>query len=251
MKKINEKDIEQYIRFPQELSAEEIAEIVYAIESSDETRIIYEFLREYYLNLDRIELSKTYTFSLRAVHLRQANSGPVVLAAMTTEKPIQKLKTRATLVSEEHNTLIRVLENIDTNLLQFHILSQQYNSERAILSIMNPEIDLVSDKNGKVRNVENLSDIQWETISTILRLPVYKIKIDLNARVPNLLQNVLDSNIEISYADEKLKLRVLNSSKLTRVLSIQGQEVLLNYFDNQIAEIECYGDKSVTLYFYE
>ncbi|MEX0721400.1 MAG: hypothetical protein WD059_12080 [Balneolaceae bacterium] len=257
MKKISEHIIEQYIRFPQELSLVERKEVSFAIKHSQEAKKIYSFLKEYYQEFDRLFGVQTNIIPLQVAEYKNDKTGPVVLAAMTPETTTQVLKTKAILVSEERKTLVRILENQLSHSLQFHIISEQKNQvERAILSLVHPEMDLVTDENGKLKNVRELSDVHWESVSTLLRLPVEKITLDTDGSIPHALQNVLDSEMTISQKKNKLELNVINAdSKLTRVLAVNGEHVVLQHFEEQKAEIDLAdGDitgGSVTLYFYE
>ncbi|WP_020403680.1 hypothetical protein [Gracilimonas tropica] len=252
MKRISEHTIEQYIRFSYELSTAKKEEIRKAIEESAEAKKIYEFLVKYYQELDRLSDTRTSIISLKAFRYDSKEPGPVVLAAMTSEQKKRSLTTKATLVSEEYKTLVRVLEKEADHSLQFHVISGDSDRSRyAILSLVNPEIDLVTDQNGKLKDVRNLSDLNWDSISSILRVPVMLVEVDPKKTEAFRLANqesvglgLHGKTLEVHLSEEK--------TRFSRMLLVQEEYSELKVINQQKLSFELPSvDKECTLCFYE
>lgn len=164
-----EEHIEKFIRFPKELTQKECDEVKILFEDSKEARDFGVWLSEFYKEFD--VLNRPVLFTLSNKRIKVMNSGPVVLAAMTQEKK-KGLITKATFISEEESTLVRVLEDSETKKIQFHILSKFIAKEdRALIGFENSGIEFVTDKGGKLKDVkqESLSGINWDKALLLLR----------------------------------------------------------------------------------
>lgn len=251
MKKISEHSLEQYIRFSYELSPARRDEIKRAIRNSEELQQIYNFLKVYYKELDQVSVVQANVFPLQPMQYEKRKAGRVVLAAMTSSPKNTALLTRATLVSKECKTLVRVLENEIDQSLQFHIISEKDGqNERAILSLVNPDIDLVTDDFGKLKGVRNLSDIDWESISSVLRVPVLKLAMDLKTAT---FPSAGNSNIQMHYEGKKIEVSVEKCDKsYSRILLVQkGYTELQVITTNKVVFDLEINDVPFTLYFYE
>lgn len=253
MKKISEYRIEQYLRFPEELNSEERKEIVLAIRQTPEARELYDYLKEFYTEFDRFSRSQAFVIPLKAVTEKVMNQGPVVLAAMTPKADSSSLLTKATLISKEHKALVRVLENQEDQTLQFHVLGERpHLNECAILSLVDPEIDLVTDKHGRLKHVKELSDIKWNEVSTLLRLPVFKKEFQLTTPTPFRVTDISDTDILINRHEDRLILKFEKKDhRLTRVLLVQENSTELFRVDHLKLTIDISKEAGASLYFYE
>lgn len=253
MKKITEHKIEQYLRFSYELTKEEMEEIKEVLEYSEEAQKMYAFLKQYYDELDRVSGIRSYVIPLKTKKDTPQFSRPVVLAAMSAEKKAASLVTKATLISEEHKTLVRVLEDQSDHTLQFHVIGERPdNNERAILSVVKHNVDLVTDNRGKLKNVRELSDIHWNEVSTLLRLPVYKTEFALNNKSFT-LTDIAGTDVRIGQDKEHLIVTIedITSSGLTRILMVQDNSVELRRLENSKVRFQLDKQADVQLYFYE
>ncbi|MCP9291479.1 hypothetical protein [Gracilimonas sediminicola] len=254
MSKIDEYKIEQYIRFAEELTEEEKNEVERLIETSDEMQAIYLFLKQFYEEFDKASRVSKAVIPLTLLQKHQ-HSGPVVLAAMTKESSASGLVTKATLVSEERKTVVRILEDEQSHSLQFHVIgNQKQPNSYVILSLLNPQVDLVTNEKGKLKGVQELSDIDWSTVSTLLRIPVFKTTV--HPGISNKSFNVKNESgqeVEIQKYDEHVQIKVKNEgSVLSRVLVVQDKSSDLIKMSGQPINFELTDPHSKAhLYFYE
>lgn len=254
MKKVSEHRIEQYLRFPDELNSEERKEIRQAIQQSPEARELHDYLKDFYTEFDRISRSQAFVIPLKAANEKSIRQGPVVLAAMTPKSnSSSSLLTKATLISKEHKALVRVLEDQKDRSLQFHVLGERpHLNERAILSLIDPEIDLVTDKYGRLKHVKELSDIHWQEVSTLLRLPVFKKEVQITTPTPFRVTGVSGTDILINRNEDTLTFEFEKSDhRLTRVLLVQDNSTELFRIDHLKLTIDISKEAGASLYFYE
>ena len=172
MQKIDEHKIEQYLRFPEELSTEEIREVEELIAANPEAKAVAEWMRDFYAEYDL--LNRPLIMQLSPQKFTANHSGPMVLAAMTTPESVTGLQTKVTFASRENQTLLRVLEDAENHKLQFHVISRFLGPEdRALIHLKEPGIELITEKGGRLVNVVNpsLSGLNWENILAELRMP--------------------------------------------------------------------------------
>ncbi len=173
MNSVKNHHIEQFIRFPEELSREEFEYIQKYISENEEAHQLAVWYREYYQEFDI--LNRPVLFKLSIKKVSPTYSGSLVLAAMSETKPQKGLVTRATFSSDEESTLVRVLEDMATNKFQFHVLSRFINDEdRVLIGFGNSGVELITNKGGKLRNIEQdtLSGIHWNEALLLLRFPI-------------------------------------------------------------------------------
>jgi hypothetical protein len=254
LSKISEHKIEQFIRFSYELSREEKEAIKREVETSEEAQKIFQFLSDYYEELDKTNKLSAHLIPLNIFKEKQ-HPGPVVLAAMSTEIEESTLTTKATLVSEEHKTLVRILENRKNKSLQFHVIGEDIDRNRhAILSLVQQEIDLVTDQYGKLKGVQELSDIKWDEVPALLRLPVDKCQIHNVEDGETLQPKKVDGfNIRLSEDGQEILIDVENAvSNITRILMTQGAySELRKANQSHINFTRKQTEEEATLYFYE
>lgn len=167
-----EKHIEQYIRFAEELSTEEIREVEELIAANPEAKAVAEWMRNFYAEYDLI--NRPSVMQLSPQKFTAVHSGPMVLAAMTAPENISGLQTKVTFASREHQTLLRILEDAESHKLQFHIISRFLGREdRVLIRLKELGIELITEKGGRLVNVVDpaLSGLNWENILVELRVP--------------------------------------------------------------------------------
>lgn len=250
MKRIQEKDIEQFVRFPHRLNADKINDIREAIDDSDETREIYEFYCEFYKEYDRVSEKRAYTIQLSTFRKTRIH-GPVILAAKSVADDHEKLKTLTTLVSEEHKVVVRVLENSTDASIQIHVLNNKSESiGHTVLSLPEYDLDIVTDEQGKVKGIKNLSDVEWNRIKPILRLPVKK-KV-FNAKDTSDSHFEVEGNeVEIAIGNEYVELNSnLFLTDISRLLLVTAIETELVRTGQETVRVNMEKPEDLTVYFY-
>ena len=121
MKKPSEKQIEQYVRYPEELSEKEKDWIETILKTDEELKLIAEWFRRFYVILDEVDLDDDQLYPNEKHHpsviflkpLKSAiNNGRrnFILAAQTdgaeTTNMIEQIRTFA---SKKYGTVVRVL----------------------------------------------------------------------------------------------------------------------------------------------
>jgi hypothetical protein len=181
LNKPTEKEIETYIRFPEELTDNEILRVEKWIEQDKALKMLAEWFASFYDLTD--ELSKPQ--SLQPSKLNKIDLEPMpehtvnkrrrfVLSAQTAvrRKGIDPVHT---FISEEHRTLIRVLDLKDKQTTQIHLLSDQVGSNDVVLlHFINQNLYLASQPGGKIEiSYSKLSkEMVEEWSSCTLLLPI-------------------------------------------------------------------------------
>jgi hypothetical protein len=99
----------------------------------------------------------------------------MVLAAKTPETALRKFQTVATLISEPHNTLVRIQRNNETQTYTLYVHTDDPRKrEWAIVSFPELAADFVTDEKGQVtfQLPNDQIPANWEALKGILRLPV-------------------------------------------------------------------------------
>ncbi|XWN37859.1 MAG: hypothetical protein ROO71_02805 [Balneola sp.] len=164
--------VEQFLRFPKELSREEYAKMEQLIKHDVNAREIAEWLGVFYDELDQI--NKPAVIQLHPKSYDPKTSGPMVLAAMTSETLETGLATRAVFAAEEHHTLLRILEDRKQKAFQFHVISKYVGTEdRVLVEIQEPGLEFVTAKGGSLKNIrkKELSDLNWDEAFAMVRVP--------------------------------------------------------------------------------
>lgn len=176
MKDITEKEIEQYVRFPQEISEEQWARIKKKIDASQELQEIAQFFKEYDEYLDEaIRASRSINIiplTLFKPEQKFTKPNRLILAAQTKQQS-SKLQTVATLSSEENETVVRILSEKETDKCRIHVLSNRLeNQAPSILSFQDIGTDLVIGKDGRLRFEPDFNphNYDWSSASFALRL---------------------------------------------------------------------------------
>lgn len=185
MSDITEKEIEQYIRYPESLDAERRLQVKQAIQASAEYQEIAAFFREYDRLFTDIVRQKCRSHVVDLHFFRpdssSGSSNRLVLAAQAGREQAQQLRTVATLASDENQTLVRILRE-DAETYRIHVISPLLESgDISILSFADLGIDLVISEEGRLRFSPDfdLESYDWSSASFSLRLPVKAFSIPL------------------------------------------------------------------------
>jgi hypothetical protein len=237
--------IEQYLRFPEELSITERSEMAQLLKNNAEARNIAEWLTSFYDEYD--QMMKPALIKLSPQKYDPKISGPMVLAAMSPDAMPKELSTKATFASEEHKTLLRVLENTQLHNLQFHVLSKYIGSnDRVLIEIEDSGLELVTEKGGILKNIENpeLSDINWDEALALVRVPFSSCSFnsdDRNLKVCDECTISIKGNLCLIQVD---------SATVSRILIDQKNEVSLYYTKEKLIEAEIDPTQSFTVHLY-
>lgn len=248
MKSITEYHIEQYVRFPEELSKQELNEIELFISQNNEAQELADFYKEFYEELD--VLHRPTFFNLQNKNLKSSYVGPMILAAMTNIKKESGLITKATFGSKEESTLIRVLEDTKHNQYQFHVLSKYLrNDDRALIGFGNTGIELITDKGGKLKNIQGhtLSDINWKDALLLLRLPT-SICSYFPSGEPQEFTVCEECMLSVK---DKICDFTANNPNITRVLVEQNDNIRLYFYSENTLSISVDENEPFILYLYE
>jgi hypothetical protein len=177
---ITEYHIEQFIRFPEELTLEEHKEIEQALASNAELRSIAQFFRKFYAEFDKITGSKTQKSAVIRLEPMQyqpdsGSKGRLILAAMSPAVEQAELRTVATFTSAREETVLRLLYNIPDQEYQLHLISNTIpDDEMAILSINALGVEMIVGETRKqsFRLQDDEEEYRWDEISCELYRPV-------------------------------------------------------------------------------
>lgn len=139
--KPTEKHIEQYVKYPSEMSREEKIWIESWVQKDKEIHLLIDWYKEFYAEIDKIERDKNRPKSVPSViHLtpfqnRSKFSNGFILAAQTpvSRKKGSALKSVKTFVSEEHKTLIRILHDNDERKSKLFVISEYVEKDDIVL----------------------------------------------------------------------------------------------------------------------
>lgn len=254
MKRITEKIIEQYIRYPGELSEEEKQAVTQAISQPGEIRQIYDWLSGFYDQLDAIKGRHVLTIPLTFKNFTAAKAGPVALAAKS-KTGNEGLKVKAVLVSEKEGVLVRILEHAATQTFSMYVLHKNpQKNTYAILSLQNPNVDFVTDQKGKLQNESSLGDFDWENSHPLLRLSSGNVPLSKKQLADcNISTQILDDVIDITSRDGKLKIELGdNNSGFSKILVVQDGDKQLHQLEEKTTQFETnHLNKPLAVYFYQ
>lgn len=177
---ITEYQIEQFVRFPEELTPAEYSEIEQALASDAELRSIAQFFRKFYAGFDKItdsDTQKPAIMRLDPMHYQPdpGSEGRLILAAMTPTVKQEELRTVATFASAREETVLRLLYNIPEREYQLHLISNTVpDDEPAILSIGALEVEMIVDETRKqsFQLPKDEEEYHWDEISCEFYRPV-------------------------------------------------------------------------------
>ena len=119
--------------------------------------------------------------------------------------------------------------------------------ERVIINIDQQPIDIVTEKGGKLKNIQQeiFSDINWKHASLVLRLPTSIC--DYNPKTPNMLFTVCDE-CTLSITGNTVQFTTSETS-ITRIILVQDNRSQL-YLEDQDISFTVDPDKAFILYLY-
>lgn len=189
MPPFDESLIERYVRQPGALSAQERRVAVEVLETHPAARALADTLQTFYREFDALEETdaprvERFMEGLfpepRVIPLRPFRSEPhdagsshkALLAAMSPSAQ-ERFETVATLASEAHGVLVRLLCDRSSNTYRLYTLAEN-EERRAHVVISFPELalNLVTDEQGRVDFSLNAEAVDWTSIRAVLRLPV-------------------------------------------------------------------------------
>jgi hypothetical protein len=180
-----EKDIEQYIRFPEQLSPESIRRIELALEENEELELLANWFSRYYQFVDdsgRRTPARPPQIELVPMKIADSKQRTMfVLAAKTEDPKTEDIETVRTFVSDRYRTLMRVLYDRKRNLTRIHVVSDHVGKQDIVL-IYFPDNDLhlVSKPGGKAEVPEEQigKELVESWSSCRILLPVSRSKIN-------------------------------------------------------------------------
>jgi hypothetical protein len=180
-----EKDIERYIRFPEQLSPEDIRRIENALEENEELSLLADWFSRYYqLVDDSVRKTTVRPPQIELTHMKMVESKQrtmFVLAAKSEGAKMESIETVRTFVSDRYRTLMRVLYDKKRNLTRIHVISDHVGNQDVVLIYFpDDNLHLVSQPGGKaVVPEEQLGKDQVKTWSACrILLPLLRSKIN-------------------------------------------------------------------------
>ena len=232
MDKITEIQIERYIRFPNTLTAEEFRIIKLYLAENEEARSIAIWFQQFYSEFD--QLSRPSIVTLDYYKPKAQNGGPLVLAADSGPDNSMELVTRATFLAEQEGTLVRILEDKRNQKYQIHVLSKFLNEdERVLINIDQQSLEIVTDRGGKIKNIEEpvMSDINWKSASVVLRLPSSTCSFDpQNTSLPftvcdECTLNWIGNDVYFSTTEASITRVLIDQEGHTELIYLEQQEI--------------------------
>lgn len=244
MKPYHEYQIEQYLRFPEELTELQLQEIEHLLATDPMAKQFALWINNYYRELDLIGRP----LSIRVSKIPDTYRNPVtlVLAAMSPPRPTIKLRTTATFGSQEDHTLLRILEKEDDQTMQFHVISRfLHENDRVVIGMEGKGLELVTARGGVLRDIDRsqLEDIRWDSGTIWMKLPVLIWHHDPEKK------ESITQDISIRFGKDTVSLSV-HDNNVTRVLVEQGGQSLFYHVTEDSVQIPLTESEPATFYLY-
>ncbi|MDX1641905.1 MAG: hypothetical protein R3220_09430 [Balneolaceae bacterium] len=188
MNRPTEKHIEQYVRYPSQLSREEKAWIEEWIDKDNEIHLLVKWFKEYYAEVNKVESRKNKPKSvppviqLKPFEKKSKISNGFILAAQTpvSGKKRSALKTVKTFVSNEHKTLIRILHDDHEKQTKFFVISEFVDDDDIVLMNVSEEQSFFVSRPGGTfivsdQRISEKKIMDWSTCR--LHLPLAKMDV--------------------------------------------------------------------------
>lgn len=211
MEKPSEEYIENYVRYPSDLSTKEILWIEEWIQKDCEVRLQVDWFRKFYETVDQVEQLKTSSpdkpqhIQLKKFDKEKSATGNLSVQNTAFSGEKSGFKTIQTFISEEHKTFVRILHDKDNNRSKLHVMSEFVDSDDVVLiKISGEDILLVSELGGTVRIPKKipLNKIRrWGNCK--LYLPITKIHVYRDTRTNHINIDSLDAGRDKSRIDLK------------------------------------------------
>lgn len=212
MEKPSEEYIENYVRYPSDLSTEEILWIEEWIQKDCEVRLLVDWFRKFYETVDQVEQLKTSSPDKpQHIQLKKFDEGKSDSKGIFSETPEltreePNLKTIRFFFSEEHKTFVRILHDKDNNRSKLHVMSEFVDADDVVLiKIPGEDILLMSELGGTVRIPKKipLNKIKrWANCK--LYLPITKIHVYRDKRTNHINIDSLGTDRDKSSIDLKV-----------------------------------------------
>ena len=264
---ITEDHIEKFVRFPELLSKSEKEKIRKAITESPELQELANWFRNFYDDLDKVrDAKKRHVISLTPFeHSSAQNSkpSPLILAAKSNKRNKDPLETIATFVSEEEQTVVRVLYKHNSEEYQIHLLRNEEPKEDELFILSIDEIaDFVIDSSRHISFASNtdLDSIDWDNTSLSLRSPVENFKLTPKRHGnknsdKSLLKNGFHIEQNVSDKITEIKIRKSTSTEGVNRLVTKNEgdsyEIFLFGLDNTVQISLEEGQQNVSCWLFE
>jgi len=156
LNRLTEKDIETYVRFPDQLSEEEKNRIESELASDEESLLLADWFEQFYKLTDQAIVTGKSSKPSRMV-MRPAENNHLfrarrfVLAAKAGEQKSGPVHIK-TLQSDEFRSLLRILYNSDDDMYYLHTISEHIGDKDIILIRFQNDYGFrVSEPGGKLR----------------------------------------------------------------------------------------------------
>jgi len=193
LKKPTEKQIEAFVRHPEQLTESEASRIKKHLKSDEELRLIAEWFSHFYEKMDEyISNTKKAALEKRRIpseidlkpipNVKKNGRRVFVLAAQTETTELSSgIEQIRTFASKKYGTLVRILNLQSRNKTKIDVISDHLGDDDiVILTIPGQDLNLVTGPGGRLEvSSDELSakDVQtWETCK--LNLPVLKSKVN-------------------------------------------------------------------------
>ena len=185
MKRLSEKDIETYIRFPEKLSLKKIKEIEGILAEDEELLLLADWFESFYEKLDEENISTDKspapaTLTLTSMNDEKRYKSRRFILAAKSESPQINHEHVKTFQSLEHKTLMRILKRKSDNTYYLHVISDFIEDEDVILLKMEKDATFkISKPGGKlILDESELRDLDLEESNLCeLLLPLMSCKL--------------------------------------------------------------------------
>jgi len=187
-----EEHIEEYILHPERLSADKKKEIEKSLQENEDLKKFSEWFSEFYRIYDKlireneeksnsIDDQPSFIELMPMKHTQNRERRLFVLAAQTSKVNQHGIESVKTFVSDEHGTLMRVLNDKNRKLTRIHVLSDKIGEKDIIiLNIPENNVHLVSKPGGKIAmpsaDLKKAEVENWSSCRIILPIITSKIK---------------------------------------------------------------------------
>lgn len=244
--KFTDFDIEHFVRFPEEWSTEKAKAIKLYIEQHPPAKELAEYYRELYMEIKTLKRAPIY--KLRPASEAISIGGQVVLAADSTNRNNNRLKTIMTFNSEDGNQVLRVLENQALNTMEIHLISNvSRDNEFVIIQFSGLENEFILNDSGMLKGLSPalFFEADWSHIAPILRFPTAAFEID-----PSGGNELLEKDVIRVKGNEGV-LEVASADAHSRLLVVQSNQPTMYYLADGKAEIHPEVDSTAILFFYQ
>jgi hypothetical protein len=256
---LSEHTIELFIR-DKDLNSSVLQQVKTHLSACTECRHIYKWLKEFYEELDVLNLKhhewngsrafKKDTFKLEPfnhVSNTPGEQSPYVVLAAQSSSTKHRFEHIVTLHSREKRVLVRILYDHESGRYQLYLI-MHHNRRQYLVLLTLPyhQKELVTSENGRVDfTMKRKPDsVQWDNMRGILRIPLSYCRITSNEIKTLFTRGVFTKKMEaftfyLTYLSRENKVKVevqeTNSSFLSRLLlrDTKGENMVLSLDQNK------------------